>query len=92
MKKPINGGMLNGKAIYLPQPEAPSGEATGVVLVQILIDEQGTVIEAKAVSGPQHLQAAAVNAAKLARFTPTTLMGEAVKVAGTLSYNFARSN
>lgn len=91
-KKPINGGMLNGKAIYLPQPEAASGQATGVVLVQVLIDEQGTVIEARAVSGPQHLHAAAVNAARLARFTPTTLMGEAVKVAGTLSYNFARSN
>jgi TonB family protein len=91
-KKPINGGMLNGKAIYLPQPEVTAGEATGVVLVQILVDEQGTVIEAKAVSGPQHLQAAAVNAARLARFTPTTLMGEAVKVAGTLSYNFAKSN
>ena len=91
-KKPINGGMLNGKAIYLPQPEVGAGEATGVVLVQVLIDEQGTVIEARAVSGPQHLQAAAVNAAKLARFSPTTLMGEAVKVAGTLSYNFGRSN
>ena len=92
VKKPINGGMLNGKAIYLPQPEAGSAEATGVVLVQVLIDEQGTVVEAKAISGPQHLQAAAVNAAKLARFSPTTLMGEPVKVAGTISYNFARSN
>ena len=91
-KKPINGGNLNSKAIYLPQPEVAPGQATGVVLVQILIDEQGTVIEAKAVSGPQHLQAAAVNAAKFARFTPTTLMGEAVKVAGTLSYNFGKSN
>lgn len=92
VKKPINGGNLNSKAIYLPQPEVAAGQATGVVLVQILIDEQGTVIEAKAVSGPQHLQAAAVNAAKFARFSPTTLMGEAVKVAGTLSYNFAKSN
>lgn len=91
-KKPINGGMLNGKAIHLPQPDATPGEATGVVLVQVLIDEQGTVIEAKAVSGPQHLQAAAVNAARLARFMPTTLMGEPVKVAGTLSYSFAKSN
>lgn len=91
-KRPINGGMLNGKAIYLPQPMAVPGEATGVVLVQVLIDEQGTVIEARAVSGPQHLHASAVNAARLARFTPTTLMGEAVKVAGTISYNFARSN
>lgn len=90
-KKPINGGMLNGKAIYLPQPEVAAGE-TGVVLVQVLVDENGAVIEAKAVSGPQHLQAAAVSAARLARFTPTMLMGEPVKVAGTLSYNFGRSN
>ncbi len=91
-KKPINGGMLNGKAIYLPQPLAVPGEATGVVMVQVLVDESGTVIDARAVSGPQHLHAAAVTAARLARFTPTTLMGEPVKVAGTLSYNFARSN
>jgi len=91
VKKPINGGVLNGKAIYLPQPEG-SGEATGVVLVQVLIDEQGSVVEARAVYGPQHLHASAVSAAKLARFTPTTLMGEPVKVAGTISYNFGRSN
>ena len=84
--------MLNGKAIYLPQPEIPPGEASGVVLVAVVIDEQGTVIEARAVSGPQHLHAAAVNAARLARFTPTMLMGEPVKVTGTLSYNFVRSN
>ena len=89
---PLAGGMLNGKAIYLPQPEVPAGEATGVVLVQVLIDEQGTVIEAKAVSGPPHLHAMAVNAARLARFTPTLLMGEPVKVSGTVSYNFVRSN
>ena len=91
-KGPIAGGMLNGKALYLPQPEVPAGEASGVVLVQILIDEQGTVIDARPVSGPQHLHAAAVNAARLARFTPTLVMGDPVKVSGTLSYNFARSN
>jgi len=91
-RAPIAGGMLNGKAIYLPIPEVPAGEATGVVLVQVLIDEQGAVLDAKAVSGPQHLQAAAVAAARLARFTPTLLLGEPVKVSGTLSYNFVRSN
>ena len=91
-KGPIAGGMLNSKAIYLPQPEVPSGEASGVVLVQVLIDEQGSVVDARPVSGPQHLHAAAVSAARLARFTPTLLMGEPVKVSGTLSYNFARSN
>jgi protein TonB len=91
-RAPIAGGMLNGRAIYLPLPEVPAGEATGVVLVQVLVDEQGGVIEAKAVSGPQHLQTAAVNAARLARFTPTLLAGEPVKVSGTLSYNFVRAN
>ena len=91
-KTPVNGGMLNGKAIYLPVPEVPAGEATGVVLVAVLVDEQGGVIEARAVSGPQNLHAAAVAAARLARFNPTLLMGEPVRVSGTLSYNFVRSN
>lgn len=90
-RSPINAGVLNGKAIYLPRPEAP-GDAHGVVLVQILIDEQGTVIEAKAVSGPQSLHAVSVNAARLARFMPTLLAGVPVQVTGTLSYNFVRSN
>ena len=91
-KAPINGGVLNSKAIYMPVPEVPAGEATGVVLVAVLVDESGTVIEARAVSGPPHLHAPAVNAARLARFSPTLLMGEPVRVSGTLSYNFVRSN
>lgn len=91
-KGPINGGILNGKAIYLPVPEAPSSEAHGVVLVAVVVDEQGSVVEARAVSGPSALHVAAVNAARLARFSPTLLMGEAVKVSGTLSYNFVKSN
>ena len=91
-RPPVAGGMLNSKAIYLPAPEVPAGEASGVVLVQVLVDESGSVIEARAVSGPQHLHAAAVSAARLARFSPTLLMGEAVRVTGTLSYNFVKSN
>ena len=91
-KGPINGGMLNGKAIYFPVPEAPAGDANGVVIVAILVDEQGSVVDARAVSGPQHLQPTAVAAARLARFSPTLLMGEPVRVSGTLSYNFVKSN
>jgi TonB-like protein len=91
-KGPISGGMLNGKAIYMPLPDAPAGEAAGVVLVAVVVDESGSVVEARAVSGPQNLHAAAVNAARLARFSPTLMMGEPVRVSGTLSYNFGRSN
>jgi len=89
---PISGGVLNGKAIYLPLPEMPAGDATGVVLVAVLVDEQGTVVDARAVSGPANLQPAAVAAARLARFAPTLLMGEPVRVTGTLSYSFSRSH
>jgi hypothetical protein len=89
---PINGGVLNGKAIYMPIPEVPAGDASGVVMVQVLVDEQGTVLEARAVSGPANLHVAAVNAARLARFSPTMLDGEPVRVSGTLSYNFVKSN
>jgi periplasmic protein TonB len=89
---PISGGVLNGKAIYLPMPEVPPGDANGVVLVAVVVDEQGVVVDARAVSGPAHLHAAAVAAARLARFSPTLLMGEPVRVTGTLSYNFVRSN
>ena len=91
-RAPVSGGVLNGRAIYLPQPELPPGDApTGTVMVQVLVDEQGAVISARAVSGPPALHVNAVNAARLARFSPTLLMGEAVKVSGTLVYNFVRS-
>ena len=91
-KGPISGGMLNAKAIYVPMPEVPPGDTSGVVLVAIVVDEQGSVIEARAISGPQNLHAPAVIAARLARFSPTLLMGEPVRVSGTLSYNFVKSN
>jgi len=50
-----------------------------VVLVAVLVDEQGTVIDARAVSGPAHLHAAAVAAARLARFSPTQGTGRAIR-------------
>ncbi|MGI8733886.1 MAG: energy transducer TonB [Pyrinomonadaceae bacterium] len=91
-RRPISGGMLNGKAISLPppvySPEARAARAAGAVNVQITIDEYGNVIAARAVAGHPLLQASAVNAALQAKFSPTFLMGEAVKVSGVLVYNF----
>jgi TonB family protein len=91
-RRPINGGVLNGKASDLPIPEYPviarAAHASGAVNVEIMIDEGGTVVAAHAVSGHPLLQAAAVNAARQATFTPTRLNGEPVKVTGVLVYNF----
>jgi TonB family protein len=90
-KRPISGGVLNGKAITLPKPMYPAGaDATGTVTVEVTIDEYGSVASARAVSGPPQLQPAAVEAARQARFSPTYLMGEAVKVRGVITYNFVR--
>src|SRR2546423_12896023 len=93
-RRPISGGVLNGKAIVLPKPDYPadakSAGAAGSVAVQVTIDEMGSVIEAKALSGHPLLQQSAVNAALQARFSPTSLMGEPVKVTGVIVYNFVR--
>lgn len=93
-KKPITGGVLNGKAIILPKPIYPPAARSigtaGTVAVEVLIDESGKVISAHAVSGPPSLQAAAVQAARLAKFSPTTLSGQPVQVLGTITYSFVR--
>ena len=84
--------MLNGKAISLPKPQYPAiarqAHASGTVVVQVLIDESGNVIAAHAVSGHPLLQAVAVAAARQARFSPTKLSGQPVKVNGVIQYNF----
>jgi TonB family protein len=89
---PISGGVLNGKAISLPKPPYPAiaraARAGGTVVVQVIVSEEGDVISARAVSGHPLLQQAAVQAAYGARFSPTHLSGQPVKVTGTISYNF----
>ncbi len=51
----INGGVLNGKAISKPAPPYPpiakAARAQGTVTVQIVVDEEGRVISAQAISG-----------------------------------------
>src|ERR1051326_7026592 len=53
-RAPISGGVLNGKAISLPKPAYPAiakaAHAAGTVTVQVLIDENGNVVSAKAIS------------------------------------------
>jgi len=88
----VSGGVLNGKAISKPAPVYPpiakAARAEGTVAVQILVNEDGDVISATAVSGHPLLQAAAVAAARQAKLSPTRLNGTPVKVSGTLTYNF----
>ncbi len=92
---PQSLGVINGRAIDLPTPPyPPQALAVGIqgnVSVQVLIDEQGRVVTAKAVGGPKLLQASAVNAAKRARFIPTQLSLKPVKATGIIVYKFKRN-
>jgi TonB family protein len=88
----LTSTVLVSKAISLPQPAYPpiarQIHLGGTVAVQILVDEQGKVIMAQIVSGHPTLTPAAKEAAMRARFTPTMLNGQAVKVQGVITYNF----
>ncbi|HEX6185863.1 MAG TPA: TonB family protein, partial [Pyrinomonadaceae bacterium] len=88
----VSGGVLNGKAISKPQPTYPpvakAARASGTVTVQILVDEQGRVVSANAVSGHPLLRQSAEAAARQSRFAPTLLSGQPVKVAGVVTYSF----
>lgn len=90
--RPVEGGVINGRAVSKPAPPYPliakAARAAGTVAVRVVVDEQGDVVSAWATSGHPLLQAAAVEAASQAKFTPTTLAGKPVKVAGIITYNF----
>jgi TonB family protein len=95
MLRPVSGGVLNGTAVNLPPPTYPDAakrmRVSGIVTVQVIVDETGKVISAEATSGPATLRDVAVQAALRARFSPTKLSGQPVKVSGLINYKFSLS-
>ncbi len=90
--KTVRKPVLNGDALVLPKPAYPAIArqmgVQGKVNVQVLIDEKGNVISATAVSGSPYLTHVAKQAAYQARFSPTYLGDQPVKVSGLIIYNF----
>ena len=93
MLRPVSGGVLNGTAVNLPPPSYPEAakrmRVAGIVSVEVIVDETGKVISAQATSGPVALREVAIQAALRARFSPTKLSGQPVKVAGLINYKFS---
>jgi TonB family protein len=85
-------GVLNGHALDLPKPSYPAiakqMRVQGRVNVQVLIDETGNVIYAQVIDGPPLLKQVSEKAAYQARFSPTKLGDQPVKVSGVIIYNF----
>ena len=87
--------VLNGEAISLPKPTYPQTAVIlnlqGSVKVQVTIDEKGSVISAKAADGHPFFRVVSEQAARNARFRPTFLNDQPVKVTGVIVYNFKRN-
>jgi TonB family protein len=95
ISRPEYVGIANGRATYLPKPVYPAPALSmgieGKVDVQITVDENGSVISARAANGNPLLIPAAENAALKAKFKPTTLNNVPVKVTGIIVYNFSKN-
>lgn len=89
---PLEVGSLLGYATYQSQPVYPIAaktmRATGVVKVEVMVDEKGEVASVKKVSGPPMLQDAAKDAIKKWKFKPFVRDGQPVKASGFVSFNF----
>jgi periplasmic protein TonB len=88
----ISKGIITGQATFLPKPAYPPIAKRlgiqGTVSVQVLVDETGRVISARALAGSPFLISEAQRAALEARFSPALLSGQPVKVSGVITYNF----
>ena len=70
-------------------PAAKSIRATGVVKVEVTVDEKGDVAAVEKTSGPSLLQNAAKDAIKKWRFKPFVRDGQPVRAIGFVNFNFS---
>lgn len=89
-EKVLSGGIINGRATKLPTPDYPQAAedfcVSGQVQVRVLVDENGNVISAEAISGDELLRSSAIEAAKKAKFKSTPEIH--IKTKGIVVYNF----
>lgn len=74
-------------AIY--PPAAKTMRSTGVVRVEVTVDENGEVAEVQKTTGPALLQTAARDAVRRWRFKPFTRDGQPVRAVGFVNFNFS---
>ena len=83
---------LCGHALSLPKPaypeEAKASGISGTVVVEIVTNEEGRVVWAKANSGPELLWGVLVKAACRARYSPTLISGRAIRTESSIQYLF----
>ncbi len=89
----MGGAVKPPRAISQPAPEYPilakQARIQGVVEVDALIDAHGNVVQAHAMSGPQILFSAALQAVSGWKYEPTYLNGQPYPVELTVQVTFS---
>lgn len=90
---PMDVGSLIVYATKQASPVYPSAaksmRTTGIVRVEVTVDESGEVADVQKTSGPPLLQAAAKDAVRKWRFKPFIRDGQPVRAIGFVNFNFS---
>jgi protein TonB len=93
---PISTGVMNGLLLAPITPIYPriaiSARIGGAVVVEAIISKSGRIESARAVSGPEMLRQAALDAIRSARYSPYLLNGTPTEVETTITVNFKLSS
>jgi protein TonB len=88
----VSEGVIASKLVRRVDPVYPPiairARIQGVVVLQVLVNEEGAVEEVSVISGHQLLAPAAIEAVKQWRYSPTLLNGQHVPVKATVTVNF----
>jgi protein TonB len=88
----LGGVVLESKVVHRVQPEYPplarTARVSGVVILDVTVNDEGEVSEIRVLSGHPLLQQAALDAVRQWKYSPTLLNGEPVPVQGTVTVIF----
>lgn len=88
----VSAAVSEGMLLYKVAPEYPLAahvaHISGTVVLQALIDKDGKLRDIKAISGPEALQGAAIQAVRQWRYRPYLFNGQPVEVSTTINVIF----
>jgi protein TonB len=82
----MGGALRRVEPVY--PANAREAKQSGVVRVEVSIDERGNVTSVQVLSGPPMLRGAALAAARGWKFKPSTIGGTPVKTSSVIDFNF----
>jgi len=84
----VLAGMLLSPIRPVYPPIAKAAGVSGTVVVEAIISKAGAIESLHAVSGPEMLRVAALDAIRAARYQPYRLNGEPIEIQTTITVNF----